>query len=159
MIYRLVLSAILGIALVVSLSLKFPGIADIAVATAGTTPRDIATLLERHDFEVRQDAPDTDLRWVSGRAGTCSVLIAPVAPQGWHRSLIAKLAGDKRVFYVFEGQIYAEQPILRTRAHYYWSKFNRYLGLSPVTRPVIAVIATPGCENVPVDELAALSAR
>ncbi|MGO4706474.1 hypothetical protein AB4072_11960 [Microvirga sp. 2MCAF38] len=157
MTFRLGLSAVFGLALAASVALKVPGVADIAAVTESTIPDKIATVLRQDGFQVRQDVPDYDLSWVSGVSGSCNVLVAPVAPQGWHRSLITQVAKGNPILYIVNGQTYAEQPILRTRAQYYWSKLNRYLGLSAPGRPVIAVIAPTACERLPLDGLAALS--
>jgi hypothetical protein len=150
--------------LVVSLSLKLPGLITVAVGEASVIPRDIATVLERHAFQVKvsqeqvtQEAPGIELAWVSGAAGACQVRIAEVAPQGWHRSLFSQLAAGNQLFYTFGGETYSEQPIIRTRTYAYWRKLNRYLGLSTPNRPVLALIAAPACQNVPLRELALLS--
>jgi len=156
---RPALSIACGFTLALSLFFKLPGLMGLAAATPGAIPQEIAALLERRGFQVRQDTDSSDrnLIWISGRAGACDVLIATVALQGWHRSLMAQRAVDHRLFYTFNGNIYAEQPIVRTRAHHYWVKLNRYLGLEAQTHPLLAVIAAPTCTSVPLEELAALS--
>jgi hypothetical protein len=133
------------------------------VDVASVIPRDIATVLERHDFQVKvsqeqimQEAPD-EPAWVYGAAGACQVRIAEVAPQGWHRFLVSGLAAGNQLFYTFDGETYSEQPIIRTRTYAYWRKLNRYLGLSTPNRPVLALIAAPACQNMPLRELALLS--
>jgi hypothetical protein len=163
MTFRPALSIVLGLFLVVSLSLKLPGLITAAVGEASVIPRDIATVLERHEFQVKvsqeqvvQEAPD-ELAWVYGAAGACQVRIAEVALQGWHRSLVSQLATGNQLFYMFGGETYSEQPIMRTRTYAYWRKLNRYLGLSTPNRPVLALIAMPACQNVPLRELAVLS--
>jgi len=150
--------------LVLSLSLKLPGIINAAVGETSVIPRDIAMVLERHDFQVkvsqeqvRQEAPDEELAWVYGTAGACQVQIAEVAPQGWHRALVSRLAADNHLFYTFGGETYSEQPVMWTRTYAFWRKLNRYLGLSTPNRPVLALIAAPACQDVPVRELAMLS--
>ncbi|MBF9233912.1 hypothetical protein [Microvirga alba] len=157
--FRLVFSGAFCIVLAVSLALKLPGNTDIAVAKESAVPREIAALLEHQGFQVSQDNPDNDLTWVAGNADACYVLVAPVAPQGWHQALVAQVAAGNLLFYFFEGQTYAEQPTMRTRGHYYWRKLNRYLGLSAPDRPVLAAVATPTCENLPLRELAMLTEK
>ncbi|MEZ0171227.1 hypothetical protein [Microvirga sp. TS319] len=126
--------------------------------------RDIATVLKRHDFEaevsqeqVRQEASRSELAWVYGAAGACQVRIAEVSPEGWHRSLVSQLAAGNQLFYTFGGETYSEQPIMRTRTYAYWRKLRRYFGLSTPHRPVLALIAAAGCQNVPLRELAGLA--
>jgi hypothetical protein len=149
--------------LVVSLSLKLPGLITVAVGEASVIPRDIATVLERHAFQVEisqeqvtQEAPD-EVASVYGAAGACQVRIAEVSPHGWHRSLVSQLAVGNQLFYTFGGETYSEQPIMRTRTYAYWRRLNRYLGLSTPNRPVLTIIATPACQNLPLRELAGLS--
>ncbi|NIX75683.1 hypothetical protein [Microvirga terricola] len=157
---RFAFSGLFGLALIASLALKLPGNVDIAVAEPNVVPRDVASLLEQRGFQVRQNTSDYDLLWVEGNIGEeCRVLIAPIAPQGWHQALVTGMAEGNQLFYFFEGQMYSEQPILRTRAHYYWRKLNRYLGLSAPDRPVLAAIATPNCESLPLNDLAMLTDR
>jgi hypothetical protein len=157
MTFRPAPSIIFGLVLVVSVSLKLPGLAKIAVGADNVIPREIAAVLERHDFHVIQEAPDEDLAWVSGTAGACHVRVVRVAPMGWHRSLVTQLATGNQLFYAFGGEIYSQQPIVRTRAYFYWSKLNLYFGLSRRHPPVLALIVAPGCQNVPLRELAVLS--
>lgn len=163
MTFRPALSMIFGLILVVSLSLKLPGLITAAVGEASMIPRRIATVLERNDYHVElsrqkviQEAPD-ELAWVYGAAGACQVRIAEVSPQGWHRSLISQLAVGNQLFYTFGGETYSDQPIMRTRTYAYWRKLNRYLGLSTPNRPVLALIAAPACQNVPLRAIAGLS--
>jgi hypothetical protein len=133
------------------------------VGEASVIPRDIAMVLQRHDFQVEVDQEQVqrqeaiELAWVYGAAGACQVGIVEVSPQGWHRSLISRLAAGKRLFYMFGGETYFEQPVMRTQTYAYWRKLNRYLGLRTPNRPVLALIAGPACQNVPLRELAVLS--
>lgn len=159
MISRLGLSSVLLLALAGSLFLKFPGVTTIALGTPSTITTDVARVLEDHAFSVTQKTPDLDLQWVSGQSRACKVMVAPVAPQGWHQSLVSQLADGNQLYYLFQGGMYAEQPIVRTRAYYYWVKLNRYLGLNQSDRIVLAVIAASGCEALPLPELADLTAR
>jgi hypothetical protein len=156
---RFAFSGLFGLALIASLALKLPGSVDIAVAEPSAVPSEIESLLARRGFQVRRDHSDYDLLWVKGNIGECHVLIAPIAPQGWHQALVTGMAEGNQLFYFFEGQMYAEQPILRTRAHYYWRKLNRYLSLNVPDRPVLAAIATPTCASLPLSDLAVLTDR
>jgi hypothetical protein len=156
---RLALSSGFGLVLATSLFLKLPGYMDRAGAAVSARPSGAVALLERHGFQVSEDPPGSDPIWVSGRAGACQVRVAAVAPEGWHRSLVAQMAAGNQLVYMFGGELYSEQPIVRTWAHHYWSRLAGSLGLSASTRPVVAVVATPACENLPLQELAKLSER
>lgn len=155
---RLALS-LCGLMLAASLALKLTSDMDRAMAAASVRPGEAAALLERHGFQVSEGNPDSDLIWVSGIARGCRVLIASVSPRGWHRSVVTQVAAGNQLFYAFGGKLYPEQPIVWTRAHYYWSKLCHYLRLSVPRRPVLAVVASPICETVPLDDLAKLSGR
>jgi hypothetical protein len=158
--FRPALHAGFGLVLAVSLLLKLLGFTQLtgAAVPAPVFPGEVAKLLERHGFQISQVTPADDLAWVSGTAGDCQVRITEVAPQGWQRSLMAEIARDHQLIYLFGGQTDPEQPISRTQANYYLNKVNRYLGLSAPSRPVLAVISTPTCEHLPLKSLAAVSA-
>lgn len=154
----LALSAAFCIALALSVGLKIPGLVKISEGPSGGAPLEIDDVLAARSFQVSRYVPDNDLTWISGINDDCRLMVAAVAPQGWHRALVAQMAQQKQVFYVFDGQVYSEQPIVRTRAYHYWRKLARYFGLTPRERPVLAVLSTPSCQDVPLAQLAAFSA-
>jgi hypothetical protein len=61
--------------------------------------------------------------------------------------------------YAFAGRLYSEQPVARTRTYYYWRRLRRYIGLEPADRPVLAIVSTPACGHLPLQDLAALTER
>lgn len=147
----------LALVLIVSLSLKALVLTGTAAAKPEVAWSDIATLLEHQGFQTHyQPAVDHDLTWVSGRAGTCSVQVTEVDPQGWHQSLVAQVAQDNRLLYIFAGEVFSAQPTMRSRIDYYINKLGRYVGMDIRHRPVLALIASPTCENLPLQDLAAL---
>ena len=156
MTYRPAFSLIFAIALVASLALKLPGIATQSTTSDVGVPTEVARVLEQRNFQVSRLAPDDDLAAISGISGTCRVTIASVSPQGWHRSLIAQMAAGGQLSYLFDGGIYAEQPVFKTKLSYYWTRLNRYFGRTVRPHPVLAVIAGPACVSVPLQPLAAL---
>ncbi|ANY78235.1 hypothetical protein BB934_08310 [Microvirga ossetica] len=141
--------------------LKLPGLTLLTPAAPEVPvfPGGVTELLEQRGFEVRRITPAEDLAWVYGTAEGCQVRVTEVAPQGWQRSLLAQLAGEQRLVFLFGGETYSEQPVLKTRADFYWGKLNRYFGRSVPGRPVLAAIVTSACENPPLHELADLSSR
>ncbi|MBD2750183.1 hypothetical protein IC232_26305 [Microvirga sp. BT688] len=155
------LSGAIGLVLAVTLSLKLPGLMLLTspMAPAPGFSGEAARLLEQHGLEVDQVSPGENLAGISGATGACRVRINDVMPQGWQQSLVAGIAGDHHLVYLFNGRNYSEQPLLRTRADYYWSRLNRYLGRNVPTRPVIVVIFTPACNGLPLRELTELSGR
>lgn len=157
MTYRLGLSAVFGLILVMSLFLKLPGYMDRATAPDNLPLINIAAFLERRGFHVSEDRSDSEPIWLSGAVGACRVLIARVSPEGWHRSLVTRVAAGSQLFYTFGGEVYPGHPIMWTRAYHYWGKLNGYLGLNVSVPPVLAVVASPACETTPLRELARLS--
>ncbi|ANY82247.1 hypothetical protein BB934_28345 (plasmid) [Microvirga ossetica] len=151
----------LSLALVASLFLKVSGLAhptpSPAVDTAPVFPDEVTTLLEQQGFHMKLLTPKDDLPWVVGTAGDCQVRVTKVAPQGWQQGLLTALAQDQHLVYLFDGASYLEQPMMRTRADFYWTRLNRYLGRKAPSRPVLAVLSTSACENLPLRELADLS--
>jgi hypothetical protein len=153
----------LGLVLAASLFLKVSGLTSPtpspAADTAAMFPGEVTTLLEQQGFQVNLLTLEDDLPWVVGTAGDCQVQVTEVAPQGWQQGLLTALARDQHLVYLFDGASYREQPMLRTRGAFYWARLNRYLGREVPSRPVLAVISTSACENLPLRELADLSGR
>lgn len=157
MISRSALKIVLGLVLLASLGLKLSrSTADVRPSTANLSAQ-VGQLLERHGIEVTH-GPDDAAR-IIGAAGACQVLVEEVAPEGWQRFAVAQTAANDDLFYTFAGHIYSEQPVLRTRTYFYWRKLQRYFGLEVPERPVLAVVSTRACPNLPLKELAASTAR
>jgi hypothetical protein len=53
---------------------------------------------------------------------------------------------DDRVFVVFQGHVYADQPTFLTVFDSLWSRFRRELGSNVQASPVLAIVARPSCE-------------
>jgi hypothetical protein len=154
---RPALSGLAVLVLAGSLSLKLLITAeDVLTSKSSLNPSETAAVLERDGYEVTGSNTDNDLISVRAVAGRCSIMVAEAAPLGWHRSIIAQLAAGHQLFYIFGGRIYPEQPLVLTSLHHYWNRLRRYVGLTGVNRPVLAVVASPACENVPLQQLAEL---
>ncbi len=84
---------------------------------------------------------------IRASAGACRLLIAKSPAMGWDRDLIRRNAteGD-RVFVVFRGRVYAQQPTWLTVSHHLWARFRRELGFKAQAAPVLAVIAASICD-------------
>lgn len=157
--YPRIVSIAFGVVLVASIGLKVPGLMKVSDGETHDVLPGVAKALEENGFQVSQYRPDNDLAWVVGANDGCSLRVTAVAPQGWHRALVAQMANGSRLYYFFDGAVYREQPILRTRAYHYWRKFARYLGIEPQERSVLAVLMSPSCESVPLAQVAELSAK
>jgi hypothetical protein len=117
----------------------------------------VAEFLIRQHFVV-STAADVSEGHPSLRAtaGPCRVLVARSPAVGWDRDLIRRYATDAdRVFVVFAGRVYSEQPTWLTVADFLWARFWRDLGFKADPEPVLAVIAEPSCgaERLPWGEV------
>jgi hypothetical protein len=75
---------------------------------------------------------------------------------GWDRDLIRRYAeGEDRIFVVFRGRIYADQPTFLTVFDALSSRFRRELGFGVSPNPVLAVVARMNCdaERLPWQQL------
>jgi hypothetical protein len=89
-------------------------------------------------------------------AGACRILVANSHPIAWERDAIRRNATDAdRVFVVFRGETYNDQPTWLTVPYFLWMRLQRELGLPARPAPLLAVIASPSCgaERLPWGEL------
>ena len=116
---------------------------------------------ERNHFDVVvSDEIVNYMPIIEANAASCQIRIARLTPDGSNRILIQDLAaGTDRLFIVFRGQVYTQQPILLTVVNYFWSRFLRELGFIRHLTPVIAVAESSSCdaEGLPWDELRGVS--
>jgi len=112
------------------------------------TRQGLAEFLRRQHFQVSlsPDAREGEPS-IKASAGSCRLLIAESPPLGWNSDLVRHFAAEAdRVFVLFQGQIYAEQPTWMTVPSYLWGRFRRELGFRVDPAPVFAVIASPVCD-------------
>src|SRR5689334_559149 len=112
---RILLSLVAAFVLAVSLSAKVHAFRTAEEAPEADGGPDIAAFLSERGFSVVRAAPNTAPEWLTGTMGACRVRIADVSPQGWYRSIISEEAAKQRVAYSFEGTLYDDQPVFRTR--------------------------------------------
>lgn len=109
----------------------------------------------RFDVAVLEESMDT-MPVIRATTGTCRMLVMKISPDGWQRDLIRDHAQPTdRVFFVFRGKVYTDQPTWLTAAAGLWSRLLRELRLRRYITPVIAVIAPELCnaERLPWEEL------
>jgi hypothetical protein len=129
------------------------------VAREKATQRKVAEFLGRQHFVVNIVASAEEGQpSIQASAGACRLLVAKSPPLGWDRELIRRYAttpGD-RVFVVFRGQVYREQPTFLTVSDFLWTRLRRELGFKVDAAPVLAVVAGSMCdaERLPWNELA-----
>jgi hypothetical protein len=110
--------------------------------------RKVAEFLVRQHFSVTVSEQTTEGQlMILATAGGCRMLIAKSPAVGWDRDLIRRYAAaEDRIFVVFRGEVYAEQPTWLTVTDFLWARFRRELGMGAQAAPVLAVIATATCE-------------
>jgi hypothetical protein len=156
--YRLMLSLVFGVLLALSLGFKFHAGLDQSAALPADDG-DIVALLDRNGFAVTRAPPNTDPQWVYGVRGDCSLQIADISLQGWHRSTLEWASGGRPLMYSVEGKLYAQQPILRPMVLHYLRRGERYMGMRAAPVRARAIIIDRGCPADPIApaELEALS--
>jgi hypothetical protein len=110
--------------------------------------RKVTEFLIRQHFKVAGSEQATEGQpTIRATAGACRMLVAKSPAMGWDRDMIRRYAtAEDRIFVVFRGGIYAEQPTWLTVPDFLWARFRRELGMSTQAALVLAVIATQNCE-------------
>jgi hypothetical protein len=130
---------------------------DSGVLTEKEAQLKVAEFLVRQHFTVAvSEQMDEGRPTISATTGMCRMLIAKSPAIGSDRDVIRRYAtAADRVFVVFRGRVYAEQPTWLTVSDFLWSRFQRELGFNAQASPVLAVIATTSCdaERLPWVEL------
>ena len=108
----------------------------------------VGEFLVRQHFSVSMSERAEDGKpAVTARSGSCRILVIKSPAIGWDRDLIRRYAEvEDRVFVVFQGRVYANQPTFRTVLDALWSRLLRELGFKIWPSPVFAVVARAGCE-------------
>jgi hypothetical protein len=83
---------------------------------------------------------------IRATAENCQMVVIEISPDDWQRDLIRSRAQPSdRVFFVFRGTVYSDQPIWITVGNGLWSRVMQKLRLHRYTTPVVAVIASQAC--------------
>jgi hypothetical protein len=152
MISRRNASLLLGLLLVLALGLKIPGSLSGTATAYGSVVDTTVEFLKRNGFDTDQHISDVDMFSISAKTGECRVLVAILSPHGWHREVVKKIAPQgSEVQFLYNGEIYDDQPVLRTRFDDYWYRFLRQAGGTSVQQPVFGIAETSECavRNIP----------
>jgi hypothetical protein len=142
----LALTLTLGSKLIVRPDLRAPGEKNVQ--------QTVAEFLARQRFTVA--LPDRTGDMIRASAGPCRILVVNSDPIAWDSDAIrGRATAADRVFVVFRGRTYEDQPTWLTVPYFLWSRLQRELGLPAQTAPLLSVIATAGCgaERLPWSEL------
>jgi hypothetical protein len=130
---------------------------DQIVASETDVQQKVAEFLVRQHFAVaKSDQAGKGQVMLRAGAGTCRILVANSDPIASDIHAIRRNAtAADRVFVVFRGRIYNDQPTWLTVPYFLWSRFERELGFQSQPVPLIAVIASASCdaERLPWSEL------
>jgi len=145
------------IALPLTLGLKLGVRPDRSGASESDVQQKVAEFFRRQHFTVAMsDRTGEGQHMLLASAGPCRILVAKSDPMAWDSAAIRRNATDgDRVFVVFRGRTYDDQPTWLTVPYFLWSRFERELGMRAEAAPLLSVIATAGCgaERLPWDEL------
>jgi hypothetical protein len=121
----------------------------------------LVEFLERNGFNVVVTEQSVNyMPLIQANTASCRLQIARLTPDGSNRDLIRSFATDTdRLFVVFRGRVYPQQPILWTVLNYLGSRFLREVGFIRHITPAIAVAANSSCdaERLPWEELRGVS--
>jgi hypothetical protein len=152
-----VLKWLLILALPLTLGSKLIARPDMSGPSERDVQQKVAAFFVRQNFAVASsDQPSEGQIMIRAGAGTCRMLVATLSPLGWESDAIRRNAtAADRVFVVFRGKTYKEQPTWMTVPVFLWSRLQRELGFPVHTTPVLAIIATASCdaERLPWSEL------
>jgi hypothetical protein len=145
------------LALPLTLGLKLVVRPDRSVASETDVQQKVAEFFRRQHFAVAlADRTGEGQYMLRASAGPCRILVARSDPMAWDSAAIRQNAtnGD-RVFVVFRGRTYDDQPTWLTVPYFLWSRFERELGMRAEAAPLLSVIATADCgaERLPWADL------
>ena len=137
--------------LLLPLTLVWKIIASVRTADAPTQPsiqQRVAEFLVRQHFSVAPLEQGLEGKpIIRATAGPCRILVTPSSPIAWERDATRRYAtADDRLFVVFGGRIYAEQPTWLTLSDFLWVRLRRELGWNVQPTTILTVIANPTCE-------------
>ena len=103
-------------------------------------------LFRQHFTVVSSEKIEEGRPIIQASAGACRMVVAKSPAIGSDRDVIRRLAtATDRVFAVYRGKVYADQPTWLTVSDYLWARLQRELGLNAQATPVLAVIAGLNC--------------
>ena len=103
-------------------------------------------LFRQHFALVSSEKIEEGRPMLQATAGSCRMVVAKSPAIGSDRDVIRRLASAvDKVFVVYRGKVYTDQPTWLTVSDFLWTRFRRELGLKAQVAPVLAIIAGPNC--------------
>ena len=145
--FKLSIALLLPLTLAWKLSVRPGDPAELAQRERAAQLRTAEFLTRQHFLVTVADSMPEGQPSIRASAGACRLLIAKSPATGWDRDVLRRHAADNdRIFVVFRGRVYDEQPTFLTVPDYLWARFRRELGLGGAASPVLAIIATAICD-------------
>jgi hypothetical protein len=116
----------------------------------------VIAFLSRHGFQAVVDEGTNFHRIILAVNSSCRLRILIASNDGADRDMMRSLAAaDESLFFVHQGKVYQEQPILLTVSAELWVRALRKLGLTDRHMPVLGVVAQDQCglERLPWNEI------
>jgi len=126
-----------------------------AQAEAAAEIRMVA-FLSRNGFEALAEERKFG-RLVQATLGNCRLRLVEMDPNGSTRDLVRLITKQHdRAAVIFDGMIYADQPMVRTALSHSWTRLLNRIGVATPQKLVLGVAASDGCslEKLPWNEMA-----
>jgi hypothetical protein len=134
---------LLGLSLVLTIVPKALPQFHIADRPPPAEARTIA-FLAQHGFEVHSKQRRSDTL-IDATSGECRLRVIEVDPNGSHRDNVRLIAGQAdRTAFIFDGELYPDQPMVLTALSYTWTRFLNRIGVPAQRKIVLGVAASQG---------------
>jgi hypothetical protein len=107
----------------------------------------VVAYLESAGYDIAYDHEADPVYFAVHRKG-CEMRIYLASPEGWHRDIIRRL-GEAQLssFFVYDGEIFDEQPVWTTWLEFQMQRIKSTLGLQNATKPVLGISSSAGCRR------------
>jgi hypothetical protein len=116
----------------------------------------LVAFLSRNGFEALGEQRKFG-RLVQASSGNCRLRVVEVDSNGATRDKVRLITMQRdRIAFIFDGMIYADQPMIRTALSYSWTRLLNRVGVAAPQKLVLGVAASDGCslEKLPWNEMA-----
>jgi hypothetical protein len=141
---------LLGLALVLTLAPK--GLPKFSLNNSwppqadATAEMRIAAFLSRNGFEAISEERKSFGPLIQATLGNCRLRIVEVDATGATRDKVRLITTqDDHIAFIFDGMIYADQPMLRAAFSYSWTRLLNRIGVAAPQKLVLGVAASNGC--------------